>query len=179
MFIKKYAHDKTKLCARQGRRKAGARMNPLTSIALKALTAAVVVVVLLWAYNEFIEYQQNIGYQRAVAEYNQDMIDAMDAADQRERELTQKVKEAQDEGLKREETIKTLAAAVGRSSAGLRDTTSTIRLGLPGLAVDAARQTADTALALFGECQERYGRLAEKADGHVNDVQTLEAAWPR
>ncbi len=150
-------------------------MNPLSSVALKVIAAAVVVAALLWAYN----YQQDIGYQRAVAEYDKKLVDAQNAADQRERELKNQVKEAQDAGLKREETIKALAAAVGRTSAGLRDTTANIRLGLSGLAVDAARQTADTALVLFGECQERYGRLAEKADGHVNDVQTLEAAWPR
>ena len=151
-------------------------MNPL---ALKFIAAAVIVAALLLAFNAFIDHQQNIGYQKAVAEYNEKLIDAKNAADQRERDLKNQVKDAQDEGLKREETIKALAAAVGRSSAGLRDTTANIRLGLPGLALDAARQTADTALALFGECQERYGRLAEKADGHVNDVQTLEAAWPR
>ena len=151
-------------------------MNPL---ALKFFAAAVIVAALLLAFNAFIDHQQNIGYQKAVAEYNEKLIDAKNAADQRERDLKNQVKEAQDAGLKREETIKTLAVAVGRTSAGLHDTTANIRLGLPGLALDAARQTADTALALFGECQERYGRLAEKADGHVNDVQTLEAAWPR
>ena len=151
-------------------------MNPL---ALKFFAAAVIVAALLLAFNAFIDHQQNIGYQKAVAEYNEKLIDAKNAADQRERDLKNQVKEAQDAGLKRVETIKALVAAVGRTSAGLHDTTANIRLGLPGLALDAARQTADTALALFGECQERYGRLAEKADGHVNDVQTLEAAWPR
>ena len=154
-------------------------MNPLSSMALKAIAVAVVVAVLLWAYNSFIDHQQDIGYQRAVAEYDKKLIDAKNAADQRESEWKNKVKEAQDAGLKREETIKALAAAVGRTSAGLHDTTANIRLGLPGLALDAARQTADTALALFGECQERYGRLAEQTDGHLNDLQTLEAAWPR
>ena len=127
-------------------------MNPLSSMALKAIAVAFVVAALLWAYNSFIEHQQDIGYQRAVAEYDKKLINAQNAADQRERDLKNQVKEAQDAGLKREETIKALAAAVGRSSAGLRNTTSTIRLGLSGLAVDAARQTADTALALFGEC---------------------------
>ncbi|MCG9040223.1 phage tail tape measure protein [Laribacter hongkongensis] len=43
---------------------------------------------------------------------------------------------------------------------------------------EANRYTADTALDVFGECVERYRAVAQAADGHANDVMTLDQAWP-
>ena len=148
-------------------------------VAIKALLIAAVVVALGFAWNGFIKHEQSIGYQKAVAEYTVKLLAAKEAADKRERELTAQVKEAQDNGLKREETIRTLAAAVGKSSDSLRNTANAIRLGLPNATVEAARAAADAFAAVFTECQGRYGALAEKADGHANDVRTLEEAWPK
>lgn len=146
---------------------------------IKALLIAAVAVALGFAWNGFIKHEQNVGYQKAVAEYNVKLIEAKERADKRERELTAQVKEAQDNGLKREETIRTLAAAVGKSSDSLRNTANAIRLGLPNATVEAARTAADAFAAVFTECQGRYGALAERADGHANDVRTLEEAWPQ
>lgn len=146
---------------------------------IKALLIAAVAVALGFAWNGFIKHEQNIGYQKAVAEYNVKLIEAKEAADQRERELAAQIQEAQANGLKREETIRTLAAAVGKSSDSLRNTANAIRLGLPHATVEAARTAADAFAAVFSECQGRYGSLAEKADGHANDVRTLEEAWPK
>lgn len=147
--------------------------------AIKALLIAAVVVALGFAWNGFIKHEQNVGYQKAVAEYNVKLIEAKERADKRERELTAQVQEAQANGLKREETIKALAAAVGKSSDSLRNTANAIRLGLPHATVEAARTAADAFAAVFSECQGRYGELAAKADGHASDVRTLEEAWPK
>ena len=146
---------------------------------IKALLIAAVVVALGFAWNGFIKHEQNIGYQKAVAEYNVKLLAAKEAADRREQELTTQVQEAQANGLKREETIKALAAAVGKSSDSLRNTANAIRLGLPNATVEAARTAADAFATVFSECQGRYGELAAKADGHASDVRTLEEAWPR
>lgn len=148
-------------------------------VAIKALLIAAVAVALGFAWNGFIKHEQNIGYQKAVAEYNVKLIEAKERADKRERELTAQVKEAQDNGLKREETIKALADAVGKSSDSLRNTANAIRLGLPNATVEAARTAADAFAAVFTDCQRRYADVAEKADGHANDVRTLEEAWPK
>lgn len=148
-------------------------------VAIKALLIAAVVVALGFAWNGFIKHEQNVGYQKAVAEYNVKLIEAKERADKRERELTAQVKEAQDNGLKREETIRTLAAAVGKSSDSLRNTANAIRLGLPHATVEAARTAADAFATVFTDCQGRYGELAAKADGHASDVRTLEEAWPK
>ena len=146
---------------------------------IKALLIAAVAVALGFAWNHFLDYEQNIGYQKAVAEYNVKLLAAKEAADKREQELTTQVQEAQANGLKREETIKALAAAVGKSSDSLRNTANAIRLGLPHATVQAARTAADAFAAVFSECQGRYGELAAKADGHASDVRTLEEAWPQ
>ena len=146
---------------------------------VKALLIAAVAVALGFAWNGFIKHEQNIGYQKAVAEYTVKLLEAKEAADRREQELTAQVQEAQANGLKREETISTLAAAVGKSSDSLRNTANAIRLGLPHATVEAARTAADAFAAVFSECQGRYGELAAKADGHASDVRTLEEAWPQ
>lgn len=146
---------------------------------IKPLLIAAVIAAAVFAWNWFISYEQNIGYQKAVAEYNVKLLEAKEAADKREQELTAQVQEAQANGLKREETIKALAAAVGKSSDSLRNTANAIRLGLPLATVEAARTAADAFAAVFTDCQGRYGELAAKADGHASDVRTLEEAWPK
>ena len=146
---------------------------------IKALLIAAVAVALGFAWNGFIKHEQNIGYQKAVAEYNVKLLAAKEASDKREKELTTQVQEAQANGLKREETIKALAAAVGKSSDSLRNTANAIRLGLPHATVQAARTAADAFAAVFTDCQGRYADVAAKADGHASDVRTLEEAWPK
>ncbi len=146
---------------------------------IKSLLIAAVAVALGFAWNGFIKHEQNIGYDKAVAEYNVKLLAAKEAADKREQELSAQVQEAQANGLKREETIRTLAAAVGKSSDSLRNTANAIRLGLPHATVEAARTAADAFATVFSECQRRYADVAEKADGHASDVRTLEEAWPQ
>ena len=146
---------------------------------IKPLLIAAVIAAAIFAWNWHIKHEQNIGYQKAVAEYNVKLLAAKEASDKREQELTTQVQEAQANGLKREETIKALAAAVGKSSDSLRNTANAIRLGLPHATVEAARTAADAFATVFSECQGRYGELAAKADGHASDVQTLMEAWPK
>ena len=151
----------------------------MNSLILRFVAGALAIAALIFAWNRFLDYEQDIGYQKAVAEYNVKLLAAKEAADKREQELTTQVQEAQANGLKREETIKALAAAVGKSSDSLRNTANAIRLGLPHATVEAARTAADAFATVFSECQGRYGELAAKADGHASDVQTLMEAWPK
>lgn len=151
----------------------------MNTLLIKAVASVVLVAALLFALNWHIDHERNIGYQKAVAEYNVKLLAAKEVADKREQELSAQVQEAQANGLKREETIKALAAAVGKSSDSLRNTANAIRLGLPLATVEAARTAADAFATVFSECQGRYGELAAKADGHASDVRTLEEAWPK
>ena len=151
----------------------------ISPLVIKPLLIAAVIAAAVVAWNHFLDYEQNIGYQKAVAEYNVKLLAAKEVADKREQELSAQVQEAQANGLKREETIKALAAAVGKSSDSLRNTANAIRLGLPHATVEAARTAADAFATVFTDCQGRYGELAAKADGHASDVRTLEEAWPQ
>ena len=151
----------------------------MNELALKALATVILVAALIFGWNWHIKHEQNIGYQKAVAEYTVKLLEAKEIADQRERALSAQVQEAQANGLKREETIRTLAAAVGKSSDSLRNTANAIRLGLPNATVEAARTAADAFAAVFTECQQRYVDVARAADGHASDVQTLMEAWPK
>ena len=146
---------------------------------IKALLIAAVIAAAIFAWNWFIDYERSIGYDKSVAEYNVKLLAAKEAADRREQELTTQVQEAQANGLKREETIKALAAAVGKSSDSLRNTANALRLGLPHATVEAARTAADAFATVFTDCQGRYADVAAKADGHASDVRTLEEAWPQ
>lgn len=146
---------------------------------IKALLIAAVIAAAVFGWNWHIKHEQAIGYQKAVAEYTVKLLEAKEAADKREQELSAQVQEAQANGLKREETIRTLAAAVGKSSDSLRNTANAIRLGLPNATVEAARAAADAFAAVFTDCQRRYIEVARAADGHANDVRTLEEAWPQ
>lgn len=151
----------------------------MSLIPLRLVLIVVATVAALFGWNAFLDYEQGIGYRKAVAEYNVKLLAAKEVAAQQEKAMQAQIKEAQDNGLKREETIRTLAVAVGKSSERLRDTANAIRLGLPSATVEAARTAADAFATVFSECQGRYGALAEKADGHANDVRTLEEAWPQ
>jgi len=53
-------------------------------VAIKALLIAAVAVALGFAWNGFIKHEQNIGYQKAVAEYNVKLLAAKEVADKRE-----------------------------------------------------------------------------------------------
>lgn len=146
---------------------------------IKVVAAFALIAALIFGWNWHIKHEQSIGYQKAVAEYTVKLLEAKEIAGRRERELSAQVQEAQANGLKREETIKALAAAVGKSSDSLRNTANAIRLGLPLATVQAARTAADAFATVFTDCQGRYADVAAKADGHASDVRTLEEAWPK
>ena len=68
------------------------------------------------------------------------------------------------------------AVAAGRR---LRDDLITLRTRLPHAIPSAVIATADTLAGVLDQCQSDYRALAEVADGHASDVQTLMEAWPK
>lgn len=145
----------------------------------KALIAAVAIGIALFLWNRFLDHQQTIGYDRAVAEYNVKLLAAKEAADKETARLTNQLKEAQDGQAKRDQTIRATAAAAATASTGLLNALDTIRNSVSRDPPSAAGNTTRTLADVFGECQDRYRGLAEKADRHSSDSRTLMEAWPK
>lgn len=136
------------------------------------------VLVGFYAYQYLMKQERKNGYDQAVAEYTKRSLLAEQEARQRESELTRQIQEAENAATIREQQIQTLSSAVANVSSRLRDRTTSIKNGLSEFSIDTLRQTADTALDVFGDCQGKYGELAEKADRHASDVEKLVDAWP-
>lgn len=96
----------------------------------------------------------------------------------KEQALMNKAQEAQNAATARETKLRADYAAARSAALGLRDTVDALRRGLSADSVEACRATADAALAVFGECQARYGAVAEAADGHASDAAKFADAWP-
>lgn len=134
---------------------------------------------ILYGTHVFLNHERKLGYDKAVAEYTAKQVLAEQAARAKEAQLSTKLEEAQNAATLREQHIKTIATKLAATSNSLRDAISASRRSLPTATVDAARNTADAALSIFGECQAKYGEMAENADRHASDVKTLEDAWPK
>lgn len=129
--------------------------------------------------HNFLEHERDIGRSEVRAQDAKDLAAAVAAADKRTAELQTQLNEAIKNGQDREQTIRSLAAASGTSSASLRDALSRISVGVPSASIDALRVSTSTLASVLGECQGRYRDMAEKADRHASDVQTLMDAWPK
>ena len=151
-------------------------MNPLV---LRIVGAGLAVAAVLIGWNMLTGHYEQVGYQRAVAEYNDKARAAEVASRLREQQILNQVRKAEYDSAAREKALRAEFAALQRSNLGLRNTVATLRASLPALAADACRQTADAALAVFGDCTARLGEMAQDADGHENDVRTLMEAWPK
>ena len=127
----------------------------------------------------FLQHEQQIGYDKAVAEYTAKMLTAEKAARVKEQAFTQQIQEAQHAAIEREQTLKTVAAAASASSLSLRDTIAHIRSGVPTATLDALRQSTIALGTVFADCQDRYRSMAATADATASDTKKLMDAWPK
>lgn len=104
---------------------------------------------------------------------------AEQAARLREQAFIQQLQKAEYDAAEREKILGAAADAAAATAGQLRGTVADLRNRLSNASVEACRATADAALAVFGECAERYRSVAAAADGHASDVKTLSEAWPQ
>ena len=146
---------------------------------IKSLLIAAVVVALGFAWNGFIKHEQNIGYQKAVAEDAVQLNADLQAA----REQTERMFRIHDkaiaEGAQREQALKTQLSSARAVSNSLRDDIAFYVSRLSEYSDATARAYADAGLRLLGACQERYIEVAAGAKGHLNDWRTVSEAWPQ
>lgn len=144
----------------------------------EGLLALALLAAVLYGFHRFCEYQRDIGRTEVRDEWKR-ADDAAALADARlATEREKNVNKATAEGVQREAIIKTLAAGSAASAASLRDTVAAFKASNSTATVETLINRANTAGDLLGDCAAQYRSVAEKADRHANDVQTLDAAWP-
>jgi hypothetical protein len=148
--------------------------NPGRWLLISALFGSLVAGYFAWA-----DHQQDIGYNKRVAENNAQTIKDVAAATKRTAEL-QAIKDKADKDAEDREAK--LLADAGRARAEserLRSNITTIRASLPALTRDAVGKYADAASVVFDECQRKYIEVAEEVDRVYSERQTLIEAWPK
>ena len=150
----------------------------MRDLALKAVGAVLGLVLVFSAVNWYNKYQQNIGYQRAVAEHTKEENTILKDMIKKNDQLQDQVAKATKEGELRAKELETLRVAARNESVGLRRTISAVRGQLSQLSAEACRPLADRGLELLDRCQERYRDMAERAQVHADYVKTLKDAWP-
>jgi hypothetical protein len=147
----------------------------MIEIAVFGLMAAGVV----YEGHAFLVHKQQIGYDKAVAEYTQKENEALKAAAEKTAALQKQLDAANQHAQIREQTIKSLAAAATTASGGLHDTIAVIGRSMPGASIDALRVATITLAGVLNDCQNTYRAMAEIADRHASDVKTMTEEWPK
>ena len=148
-------------------------------ILIEAVAIGGLILAIAFGIHHFLSYEQNIGYQKAVAEYTAKELIATQAARAREQQLAQQLSEAQNAAQVREQTIKTLASAASVSSSGLRDTLASINRGVPTADLNSLRESTRSFGAVIGKCQDALVGMANKFEQANSDKRTLIDAWPK
>ena len=112
-------------------------------------------------------------------EVEQNAIAAKRAAMDKEQFWRQEVENARINAQSRESRLKRDVANAQSAVVGLRNDIGTLRARLATSTEASCLATADSLGVLLGQCAENYRAMAEVADRHASDVQTLSEAWPR
>lgn len=158
-------------------------LNPYAWL-IKLAAIALLVGAAWWAWNSHISHQQQIGYDRATALLQPQLVQARGelAAEKnaraREQAWAQQLEAANREAEARNQALEAAAAAAAATAGRLRNNLADLQQRLAGTTAEACRKTAATLATLFGNCTDEYRAMAAAADGHASDVRTLSDAWP-
>ena len=151
----------------------------MSALAYRVLGGILLGVALIAGWNLFISHERGIGYAQCHSEAKAKENEDLQAARAETQRLFALHDKALLEGAEREKEITRQRERADAAADGLRDTLADVRRRLPDLAAETCRAYADTGLRLLGECQGRYRAMAERAQGHFNDWQTLDQGWPQ
>ena len=138
---------------------------------------AALVCVLLIAFELWQRTIEQRGYDWAQAEFAQQAILASESARQRERDLQQRVKNAENEARQRERVILADATAVRTERDRLRHEIAISRNRMSAATADAVRKHASTLGSVFEECAGQLEDLARSAAGHASDSLMYQRGW--
>ncbi|WP_047218102.1 hypothetical protein [Delftia lacustris] len=146
------------------------------------LGAAAVAAALAWQFQgarlgaELAEARLETTSQQLATSTAQRAADAR--ARQAEKAVAATYQGALNDALKKQTALQAAADRAGRERDGLRKQLSAAEQRLADASPGALIEYASTLNQLFGQCSERYTRLAAAADGHAADAATCRAAWP-
>src|SRR3972149_6340367 len=123
--------------------------------------------------------RQQIGYDRAVAEYTKIALKAEQAARAKEQSLQAQILKAENEAKTRETKLAASAAATRRVADSLRSDPAAARRDIASASRAAVDRYSQTASAVLEECTREYETLAGTTAGIASDALTLLQAWPR
>ena len=139
----------------------------------RVLIVAALVAIL--AFTHYTAYRK--GKHHVELEWKASVAAANEDALRLERARQSRVDQAARAAAAREDRLRSDASRAGDSLQRLRHAIAAHKLAEESRA--AAIERADTAEQLLIESATAYRELAEKADRHATDVQTLLDAWPR
>lgn len=145
---------------------------------IKIGIVAACVIAAAWAFNSFVDSQRQAGYDKAAAEYGAALKTAENEAKRFKQELQTAKDQAEIERTNRDKEITILRNRATVITVKLRDTENQLSQYLSGAPIETCRTAAKTAIRLFGACTERYRDVAERASGHLADVELFERSYP-
>lgn len=151
----------------------------MSALALRVIGIAAVTLALIAGWNLLAKHERGIGYAQCRSEVEAKENEDLKTARAETMRLFALHDKALLEGAEREKDLVRQRERADAAADGLRDTLADVRRRLPELAAETCRAYADAGLRLLGECQGRYRAMAERAEGHFNDWQTLDQGWPQ
>jgi hypothetical protein len=129
--------------------------------------------------HEFLEHEREIGRQEVQARWDKQISNDKVAAAAQTADWQARLQAATNDGAKRDETIRNLAASAAAAAGGLRDTITRVDRAVPDYPPDALRALIGTYGQLLAECQGRRTEVAEEAERLNSEKRKLIDAWPR
>lgn len=134
---------------------------------------------IFYGIHKVFQYEQSIGYDRAVAEYTAKALDAEKAMREKEQILNAQVEEARNEAVKRNNQIDQLSRDLGLATNKLRDTVSTNKRIIDKNPESSGSKYTETLGDVLGSCVEEYSEMARDADKERSDSLMYQQAWPK
>jgi len=150
----------------------------INALWLKIGGYAIGAVIVVLAYNWFVSHHQDIGYQRAVSEYQSALAIEKQKALSIERDMNQRYTEAQNARIESEKLLDLHRRNARAADERLRLAKDDFNQRLSESSAAACRNAAETAVELLGECSGKYREVAESADGHFADAEQCRLGWP-
>jgi len=150
----------------------------VSEFAIRSILLAVLVAGGIWGVHLYNQYQQQIGYDRAVAEYKEKENEAIANARKTEAGLRKQLADAISAAARRNQRVDTAVAAASSATDSLRDTLNTYRDSVPSATAAALVKSVNALTTVLGDCGAKYQGVAEKADRHAADAKMIHDSWP-